>query len=293
MVPAPHDLRTTLGAAPLRRDVVRATGPDAVDFLQGQLSQDVTTLGIGESVPSLLLQPNGKVVAWLRVTRIGDGDLALDVAAGHGHAVHERLRRFRLRTKVELEETTWSGLAVRGPGASDVAAPAGLHALSAAWPGVDGIDLLGEGELALAGVPLVDPEALEALRIESGVPAMGAELSDATIPAEAGRWVIDVSVSFDKGCYTGQELVARVDSRGGNVPHPVRGLLVHGEPVPVGAAIATSSGPAGTVTSSARSPVLGAVAMGVVSRTAPIGETVDLTWGGGGVEATIAELPLR
>ncbi|MEO7429244.1 MAG: hypothetical protein ABIY48_07645, partial [Acidimicrobiales bacterium] len=97
----PHlpDLRTTLGAAPIRRDVVRVHGPDAVAFLQGQLSQDVAALAVGASAPSLLLQPTGKVDAWLRVTRMGDDDVLLDVEAGFGPAVHERLRRFKLRTK--------------------------------------------------------------------------------------------------------------------------------------------------------------------------------------------------
>src|SRR5690606_7561419 len=89
-------------------------------------------------------------------------------------------------------------------------------------------------------------EALEALRIECGVPAMGAELTDATIPAEAGQWLIDASVSFSKGCYTGQELVARIDSRGGNVPRPVRGLRLGQDDVPTGATLHLPSGETAT-----------------------------------------------
>ena len=74
------------------------------------------------------------------------------------------------------------------------------------------------------GVPLVSLEAYQAVRIEAGVPAMGAELTDRTIPAETG--IIDRTVSFTKGCYTGQELVARIDSRGGHVPRHLRGLVL-------------------------------------------------------------------
>ena len=287
------DLRTELGAAPLQRDVVRVHGPDAIEYLQGQLSQDVAALGVGESAPSLLLQPTGKAEAWLRVTRTADDAVVLDVAAGFGDAVHARLRRFKLRTKVELEPGVWWGLAVRGPGATEVTVPAGAMALDAGWPGVDGVDLLSEDELALAGVPLVDREALEALRIECGVPAMGAELTDATIPAEAGQWLIDASVSFTKGCYTGQELVARIDSRGGNVPRPVRGLLVDGDPPRVGTEIELDGARVGVVTSAARSPGLGGVALAVVNRAVEIGREVVLVDGDARTGATIAQLPLR
>lgn len=287
------DLRTALGAAPIQRDVVRVQGPEAIEYLQGQLSQDVAALRVGDTARSLLLQPTGKVDAWLRVTRLGDDEVLLDVDQGFGEAVHARLRRFTLRTKVELAVEAWSGLALRGPGADEVDVPHGAVALPAGWPGVPGIDLLSSGDLALAGVPYVPAEALDALRIECGVPAMGAELTEATIPAEAGQWLIDASVSFTKGCYTGQELVARIDSRGGNVPHPVRGLLVDGEPVPVGAALQRDGATVGTVTSSARSPVLGAIALAVAGRGVAPGTAVTVTWPGGETAATISELPLR
>lgn len=291
-MPAPIDLRTTLGAAPIRRDVVRVHGPQAVEFLQGQLSQDVAALEVGSSSPSLLLQPTGKVDAWLRATRLAADEVLLDVEAGCGPAVHARLKRFKLRTDAELEADEWAGLALRGPGAHEVEVPVGVHGLTVSWPGVDGVDLLSPGEIALAGVPLVDPEALEVLRIECGVPAMGAELTDATIPAEAGAWLIAASVSFTKGCYTGQELVARVDSRGGNVPHPVRALRIRSGPVPLGAEIVGDSKVVGSVTSTAESPRLGHIALGVVSRSTAVGDEVEVRWEGGSAAATIAETPL-
>jgi tRNA-modifying protein YgfZ len=272
---------------------VRVHGPEAVAYLQGQLSQDVAVLSVGESAPSLLLQPTGKVEAWLRVTRLGEDDVLLDVDAGFGDAVHGRLRRFKLRTKAELEQASWSGLALRGPGAREVEVPSGAHGLDAGWPGVAGVDLLSDGELALAGVVLASHEALEALRVECGVPAMGAELTDATIPAEMGQWLIDASVSFTKGCYTGQELVARIDSRGGNVPRPLRGLLMEGDPAPAGAAVLVDGAEVGTVTSSARSAVVGGVGLAVVGRAVAPGAVVHLEWPDGASLATLSELPLR
>lgn len=290
------DLRATLGAAAIQRDVVRVSGPDAVEYLQGQLSQDVASLAEGESARSLLLQPTGRVDAWLRVTRSGAEELLLDVEPGYGEQVDARLQRFKLRTKVDLRCERWSGLAVRGPGASSVDVPSGALCLPAGWPGVEGVDLLSDGELAVAGISLVDSDALHALRVECGVPVMGTELTDATIPAEAGQWLIDASVSFTKGCYTGQELVARVDSRGGNVPRPLRGLRVApGQEVSVaalvGADVESDGRSIGTVTSAAISPRLGLIALALVGRAGAVGDVVELRCADGTIEATIAGLP--
>ncbi|MGH9075819.1 MAG: hypothetical protein ACRDZQ_17135, partial [Acidimicrobiales bacterium] len=95
-------LRHGLGAVWLERDVVRVTGPDAAGYLQGQLSQDLAALAVGGSAPSLLLSPQGKVDAWLRVSRVAEDGFLLDTDAGWGEAVVARLGRFRLRSKVEL-----------------------------------------------------------------------------------------------------------------------------------------------------------------------------------------------
>jgi tRNA-modifying protein YgfZ len=288
----PVDLRSVEGAVPLERDAVLVTGTEAVSYLQGQLSQDVEALGVGESMPSLLLQPSGKVDAWLRVSRTADDELVLDTEAGHGEAVLGRLQRFKLRTKVELAARRWSGWALRGPSIErrEGVSPAVL-ALPTGWPGVAGVDLLGDQVSLPAGLDELAPAALEALRIECGVPAMGAELTDATIPAEAGKWLIDASVSFTKGCYTGQELVARIDSRGGNVPRPLRGLRVDGDPVAVGAPVTVDGNEVGQVTSSAASAVLGAIALAPMARTVEVGAQVVV--GDAGQTATVTDLPMR
>ena len=288
-----HDLRTSLGAAPIQRDVVRVHGPEATEFLQGQLSQDVAALGVDESAPSLLLQPSGKVDAWLRVTRLADDDVLLDVDPGHGEGVVARLSRFKLRTKVEIEPSRWSGLAIRGPGAQDVEVPRGALGLATAWPRIAGVDVLSTGELALVGVPLVSAAILEVLRIECGVPSMDAEISEATIPAEAGAWLVDASVSFTKGCYTGQELVARIDSRGGNVPNPVRGLRCEGEQPPRDAAVVHDGAVVGRVTSSATSSVAGPIALAIIKRSVELGAPVEIEGRNGSIRAVVSELPLR
>jgi folate-binding protein YgfZ len=287
---APVDLRTTEGAVPIERDVVLVKGPEALTFLQGQLSQDVEALGVGASAWSLLLQPTGKVDAWLRVTRTADDELALDVDPGYGDGVLARLQRFRLRTKAELTGARWTGWALRGPSVERrEGVGAEVLALPAGWPDVAGVDLLGDGVDRPAGLDELPAAALEALRVEAGVPAMGAELTDATIPAEAGQWLIDASVSFTKGCYTGQELVARIDSRGRNVPRPLRGLLVDGHPAPVGATVTADGKDVGTVTSSATTATRGAVALAPISRAVELGTEVTVD----GQRATVAELPLR
>src|SRR4051812_4266968 len=96
------------------RDVVRATGSDAASFLQGQMSQDVAAMAVGASAWSLLLQPAGKLTAWLRVTREGDESFLLDVAAGWADAVVARLERFKIRVSVDFTQLDgWQMLAVR------------------------------------------------------------------------------------------------------------------------------------------------------------------------------------
>ena len=229
-------------AVVVERDVVTVEGPDAAAYLQGQLSQDVERLAVGGSAWTFVLQPQGKVDAWFRLTRVGDEAFRADVDAGHGEALLARLQRFLLRTKADLTLTTEPMVAVRGMATVNGAA---VPALDPAWPGIDGVDLLGTDQLP-EGVARGTVEALERLRIRAGVPAMGAELTERTIPAEAG--VVERSVSFTKGCFTGQELVARIDCRGGNVPRHLR-LGEADEPLTVGAEVLVDGRVVGEVTS--------------------------------------------
>jgi folate-binding protein YgfZ len=234
---------TEVGGIVVERDVLRIEGPDAEAYLQGQLSQDVNRLEVGGSAWTFVLQPQGKVDAWFRLSKVADDAFEADVDAGAGEALLARLQRFLLRTKAEITLSTVPMVVVRG-GTVDV--PEGVRGLDPAWPGIAGIDLLGAAELP-TGVEPWTAEDLERTRIECGVPAMGSELTESTIPAEAG--VVERSVSFTKGCFTGQELVARIDSRGGNVPRHLRGLVTDGE-LDVGAEVVVDGKVVGQITSS-------------------------------------------
>jgi folate-binding protein YgfZ len=280
-------LRRDVAATRVHREVVRAFGPDAATFLQGQLSADVAGLRAGEWVWSLLLDPQGKLVARVRVWgRAGEHELLLDVGDGAGQAVLDRLNRFRLRVKVELELLRWECVAVRGPACP---APEQLDVrcelrAPVDWPGVPGVDLLGPRVEPPEGMHVAGPEAFEAVRIECGWPEMGAEFpvggEPSIIPAEAGRWLVDASVSFTKGCYTGQELVARVDSRGSNTPRHLRGVVL-GENVvpPVGAELVVDGQVRGELTSVGESLDLRApVALAFVHRSVEPPATAALRW---------------
>jgi folate-binding protein YgfZ len=281
--------RERAGAVELPRDFVRAAGPDAVSFLQGQLSQDVGGLAVGGSTWALLLHPQGKVVAFLRVLRTADDAFVLETDAGFGPAVIERLNRFKLRVKADLDPLDWRCVAVRGPQSHEVV---GERGVVADWPGLPGVDLVGESPVVPDGVPLCSMDAYEVVRIEAGIPVMGRELDEGTIPAEAG--VVDRSVSFTKGCYTGQELVARIDSRGGNVPRRLRGVIVaDGAVPPAGATIEVDGKDVGRLTSAAFSPRLQTgVALAYVRRAVEPPADVVVTWDDGRRPGRVEALPL-
>ncbi|MCD9622542.1 YgfZ/GcvT domain-containing protein [Rhabdothermincola salaria] len=294
----------TGGSAPDTRELVTMTGPEAGRYLQGQLSQDVVVLAVGASAWSLLLQPTGKVDAWLRVHRTGDEEYALDVDLGWGEAVIARLRRFLLRTKAEIgevevrevlsvrHEATLVQIGAEPPGGAE-----GRLAGVVAGPSVAGVDWILPAGDAAAEEATVPAAALERYRVAHAVPRMGAELTDATIPGEAGQWLVQASVDFAKGCYTGQELVARIDSRGNTVPRPVRLLRIdqpEAMPVP-GAAILHDGAEVGRVTSAV--PALGeghpALVLAPVGRAVAVGTQVTVELDGSAVPATLVDPPMR
>jgi len=319
-------LRHGAGAFRTSRDVLAVRGPDAQTYLQGQLSQDVAALAVGASADALLLEPDGKLTALLRVTKLDPHDFVLDVEAGSGAAVAARLQRFLLRTKAELEPLAWRCLSLRGSGVGEAAAgllavlaERGVVAPTFAWNGWTGVDLLGPEDVVLVpgpggaglpeGVVACGPSAVEACRIVSGVPAMGAELTAKTIPAEAG--LVERTVSFTKGCYTGQELVARIDARGSNVPRRLVGILaptgpeaeqllapgmtLHAGEAPTGAGAADDK-VVGTVTSAAWSVEMGAwVALGYLHRSVEAPGPIRVRSGdgvGGSLGARVEQVPL-
>jgi folate-binding protein YgfZ len=231
------------------RDVVRVSGPDAMSYLQGQISQDVEGLAIGDSAWSFVLEPQGKVDAWFRVTRVAEDTVVLDVDGGWGDVVVRRLERFKLRVKVSIEPLSWHAIAVRGvlPDLETLRAAGADLLVPLDWGAEIGVDLLGESVAIPAGVDERDLDAYERWRVAVGMPKMGAELDERTIPAEAG--VVDRSVSFTKGCYTGQELVARVDSRGSNTPRKLRAVVLSGAGASAGDTLVLDGRDVGVVTS--------------------------------------------
>jgi folate-binding protein YgfZ len=184
------------------REFVRVAGPDAQDYLQRMVSNDVEALGVGDSCPALLLTAKARVIAPVVVWRRGDDDYLLLTEPGLGELVRALLARMKLRAQCEVETEEHAAALVFGG--------AGIAT-----------DFPGAVEVLDAGLePTLDTEELELRRIEAGLPRWGREIDERVMPAEAG---LDAThVSFTKGCYPGQEPVARLHYRG----HPNRGLRV-------------------------------------------------------------------
>jgi folate-binding protein YgfZ len=298
-------LRSSAAVYRTARDVLSVFGPEAESYLQGQCSQDVSVLQPGQSAESLLLSPQGKVEAYLRLTLLAADHFVIDTDQGYGPVVSTRLERFRLRTKVTIEPLEWICVAVRGPasagaliGKPEVVAPV-------EWPGFSGFDLLGAepagglGEWVDDQVVRCGDGAWEAARIEAGVPVNGREVVEGSIAAELG--LVDRTVSFTKGCFTGQELVARIDSRGSNVARRRCGMVVEslpgGPPPRAGATVVTPDGAheVGHLSSVAWSPGWEAmVALATLHRRVTPPEDVVVRWddGDGSHSVVAGSVPL-
>ncbi len=299
-------LREGAGFHLLPRDVLSVRGPDAESYLQGQCSQDVAALGDGESAEGLLLSPQGKIDAYVRIIRQGADGFLLDAGGGIGPAIVTRLERFKLRVDVTVDPLEWCCVAVRGPGADQAVREGAALAVPVRWPGWNGVDLLGPAGagppaawVAEAAVECGD-EAWEAVRIEAGIPVSGHEITEGTIAAEVG--LVERTVSFTKGCFTGQELVARLDARGTKVARRLAGVVIESaspdDLPPEGASLAVQGGAeSGRLTSVAWSPGLGSgVALTLLHRRVDPPAPVEITWdAGSGPRGSIAEarpLPL-
>jgi folate-binding protein YgfZ len=294
-------LRGGVCALDLGRDVVRVQGPDASTYLQGQCSQDIASLDTGASADALLLSPQGKLDALVRVTRAGEDDYYVDVDAGYGPAVVARLSRFKLRVKVDITLTDWTCLSLRGPAAAELVhrgslAPGTAVVVPFDWGGVVGVDLMGADPETPAAVRRCGPESWQSVRVEAGIPVMGSELDERTIAAEAD--LLERCVSFTKGCYTGQELVARLDARGNKVARRLRGLVMDGPagataPPAAGAEVVVGDKTVGRLTSVAWSPALDAtVALAYLHRQVEPPCSVDVVPGDPGASVVHAEARL-
>jgi tRNA-modifying protein YgfZ len=176
------------------RAFVRVAGPDARDYLQRMVSNDVEALAVGASCPALLLTAKARLIAPLVVWRRGDEDFLLLTEPELGATVRDQLVRMRLRARCEIEpEEHESALLFGGAG------------IATDFPGA--VEVLDADV-----VPTLSDDELELRRIEAGVPRWGRELDDRVLPAEAG--LDETHVSFSKGCYPGQEPIARLHYRG-------------------------------------------------------------------------------
>ena len=185
------------------REFVRVAGPDAADYLQRMVSNDVDALSLGEACAALLLTAKARVVAPLVVLRRADDDFLLLTEPGLGAVVRGQLVRMRLRAQCEIEPEEHQSVLVFGGG----------DGFATDWPGAR--------EAVDSGLyPTLSGEELELRRIENGVPRWGREIDDRILPAEAR--LDETHVSFSKGCYPGQEPIARLHFRG----HPNRLLRV-------------------------------------------------------------------
>ena len=278
-------------------------GEEAADFLQGQLTNDVEAVGDGEGVYAALLDRKGHIQADMRVLRLAPGAFWIDTEPETRQRVARHLGMYKVGRDVEIDDVTGDHaiLSVVGPAAQKAAStgplsPENAHRLEGDRRVVAtdlGLDLIVPApsaadvlaELRAAGAAEVSEEALEIARIESGRPRFGADMSEATMPAEAG--ITDRAVSFTKGCYIGQEPVARLHYKGRPNRH-LRGLRLSG-PAAHGDAIRLGDREVGTIGTAAISPARGPVALAIVRREASPGDTVAV--GDDGAEAEVVELP--
>jgi folate-binding protein YgfZ len=294
---------------------VVVSGPDATSFLQSLVSQDLDAIVDGGGARSLLLTPQGKLGVTLRMLRVGD-EWWLDCDAGFSEQLASALGRYRIRVDAEIRERTgaWGLLEVRGHEAvarvaaaahTDVPEGDGAHVawgelrvVRADWPGREGVDIVGptdavraaRDDLLHAGVPAVAPGEYEAARIEAGVPRLGVDLDERTIPQEA--FLERDAVSFTKGCFIGQELVCRIDTRG-HVNRYLRLLRIPGDGAPEpGADVVVGEKSVGVVTSAAVVPDgKRTVALAMVRREVELPAEAVVRSGGTAIPATVDALP--
>jgi tRNA-modifying protein YgfZ len=282
------------------------SGPEAAEYLQGQLTNDVEGLAPGEGRYAALLDRKGHVQADMRVLRLPPEEIWLDTEPGALELARRHLQTYKVGRDVAVADLSAERalLSLIGPRSADVAGTAALpeHACEEVRVGGvecvaigtrDGLDLIAaateaeplRGALLETGAVEVGPPAAEILRIESGIPRFGAEMSEATMPAEAG--IVERAVDFTKGCYIGQEPVARLHYKG-RPNRCLRGLRLS-ELVPAGTSLRLGDKAVGEIGSACISPAHGPIALAIVRREAEPG--AELGAGEDGVTARVVDLP--
>ncbi|RKH71586.1 CAF17-like 4Fe-4S cluster assembly/insertion protein YgfZ [Corallococcus aberystwythensis] len=301
------------------REILRITGEDRASFLHGMVTQEVKNLPVGSATYAAFITVKGAMVGDARILKRED-DLLLDLEPGLGAKVREFLDKYLISEDAELHDGTpdWGWLKLLGPRTAQVLAaalggpvepPAPLASrrvtlagqdvwlLGTALPGgLSGVDVLVPRAgleavwtaLVGAGAKPQGFDALELVRVEAGVPRYGQDMVDTTIPLEAN---LTNAISYNKGCYIGQEVIARATFRG-QMNRKLAGLLLGEKDVAPGTELRRGEKKVGWVTSVVSSPVKGQrVALGYVHRDS-LEPGTELTLGGEGAgTVTVAALP--
>ena len=319
-------MRETVGIADRGgRAFTLLDGPDAVRFLQGMVTNDVDAIATGSAGYALLLTPKARVVADMRLTRLGETTFLADADGAAATALRTVLTRYRLASKVTIEacDDRFGVLAVAGPKAAallldalgaapragaaegagtDAELPSGVvHVIQSAFCGEQAFELIGPraaldeawtrlaAGLAQHGGRVFGDQAYDILRVEAGVPRFGAEIDEQVMPAEAG--VVERAVSFTKGCYIGQEPVARLHYRG-HANRGLRSIVLGGTAPEAGATVEVEGREVGRITSATESPTLGrAVALAIVRREVDPGQRVGVVTANGVLEGELSVEP--
>ena len=289
------------------RGKLALTGTEAKDFLHGQVTNDVLSLREGDGCYAAFLTHKGKMLGDMRILDAGE-ELLLDCERVALQELFTMIRRYKLGRDVELHKRTLERglLSLLGPDARRIAAaaelpaeehshrPAELHGVRVRLIATDlGVDVLSDaadterlaGALAAAGAVTASEAEAEIRRVETGRPRYGVDLDDSVIPQEAG--LNARAVSFDKGCYVGQETVARLYFRGKPNRH-LRGLTLSG-PASTGDPLRLGEREVGRLGSVVESPLHGRIALALVRREASPGDS--LVVGDDGVRAQVVDLP--
>jgi tRNA-modifying protein YgfZ len=283
------------------RGKLALTGSEAKDFLHGQVTNDVEGLQPGRGCYAAFLTHKGKMLGDLRVLDLGD-ELLLDTERVALQELFNMIRRYKLGSDVELHKRTLelALLSLIGPQTDTFGLEAEHDNRRAEIGGQPvvlvrtdvGVDVFAPAAAkavvaASLGVPEVDEAAAEIVRVERGRPRYGIELDDSVIPQEAG--LNERAVSFSKGCYVGQETVARLHYRGKPNRH-LRGLRLSA-PAATGDELRLGEKVVGRLGTVVVSPVHGPIALALLRREAAPGETVTVA--DGAATAEVVDLPFE
>jgi folate-binding protein YgfZ len=269
----------------LTRGLIRLTGPQRVWFLQNTITADVDHVAPGDWIDSCFLDPKGRVIAYFRVGVLDD-EIWIDADTASAEHLTEWFVKYRFRTKVDIERVSRPSAEILG-----TVSPVRTGGVAKVGDAIAfGDELAGDpitdvhGELATAAAPEGPSGLYDVLRIEAGRGEFGVDFGPSDLPQEAGLTRV---LSLDKGCYVGQETIARIHFRG-HINRVLRTLAFGDSIADPGRKLFWDGRPAGVVTSSVVSPRAGAVGIGMVRVEPPSGATLTVEDGG---EAIVGPIP--